>query len=69
MYVCVVAGQTELKFTRYITQGVLHQLLSWSKLKHAELHSLRSVSDTVNISLPTDITSLLHLVIHQYELF
>ena len=62
-----MTGQTELKFSRYITQGVLHQLLSWSKLKHVELHSSRSVSDTVNISLPTDIISLLHLVIRQYD--
>ena len=62
-----MTGQTELQFTRYISLGVLHQLLSWSKLKQSEIHSSQSVSDTVNESLHTDITSLVHLLVRQID--
>ena len=66
-FVCIVTGQTELQFTRYISLGVLHQLLLWSKLKQSEFHSSQSVSDTVNESLHTDITSLVHLLLRQID--
>jgi len=49
------------------TTGVLHQLLSWSKLKQSEFHSSQSVSDTANETLHTDITSLVHLLVRQID--
>ena len=61
-------GHTTDEFNSYFTYGMLQKLLQWVKVKQHYLKSLQSDAGNLQISLPTDLTSLVHLVVRQYNL-
>ena len=63
----VVVGHTTDEFNSYFTYGMLQKLLQWVKVIQHYLKSLQSDTGNIQMSLPTDLTSLVHLVVRQYD--
>ena len=60
-------GHATDEFNSYFTYGMLQKLLLWVKVKQHQLRSLQSDAGNLQMSLPTDLTSLVHLVVRQYD--
>ena len=62
-----IVGNATDEFNSYFTYGMLQKLLVWVKVKQQQLKSLQSDAGNLQMSLSTDLTSLVHLVVRHYD--
>lgn len=61
-------GQCKRKFSRYISFHFLQELLLWSQVKQKSLKSANQNTGNIHFLLPSDLTSIVHLVIRMYDI-